>query len=473
MTTAPAIRPSRPPRVMRRPRGCGITGGVEAETHPSRQTEPEIEDGAEAPRRSRRRLYGMRALVAFATLLTILRAVGVWAERVALDPSNWSDTSGKVLEDETVRQTLATYLVDQVYANVDVAGQLRAALPPRAQPLAAPAAAGLQDGAQRLTQRVLARPRVQQAWRTANKEADRQLIRLLDDEGRFVRTNGGEVAIDLRPIVQQVVGRVGLTDRVEGRLPPDAGRIVLLRSSQLSAAQTGVQVLRTVADLIVIVVILIFALAVWIAPDRRRAVRACAIGLIVAGLVLIFIRRVLGNQLLDRVVADESVRPAAHRIWWIATEQLSLAIASIVFVGIVALLGAWIAGPGARAVALREWLAPYLREPMVAYGALAVVILLLLAWSPTPAARKWVTVIILTALAAVGLEVLRRQTAREFPDAERRPISLRKAEAPPAPSTEDERLERLARLGELHTGGVLDDAEFAREKERVLSGSPS
>ena len=115
-----------------------------------------------------------------------------------------------------------------------------------------------------------------------------------------MRTNGGEVAIDLRPIVQQVVGRVGLTDRVEGRLPPNAGRIVLLRSDQLSAAQTGVQALRAVADLIVIVVVLIFALAVWIAPDRRRAIRACAIGLIVAGLVLIFVRRVLGDQFLDK-----------------------------------------------------------------------------------------------------------------------------------------------------------------------------
>ena len=415
----------------------------------------------------------MRGLVTLATLLVILGAVGVWIERVALDPNIWSDTSGKILEDETVQQTLATYLVDQVYANVDVAAQLRSALPPRAQPLAAPAAAGLHDGAERLTQRILARPRVQQAWRAANREADRQLIRLLDDEGRFVRTNGGEVAIDLRPIVQQVVGRVGLTDRVEGRLPPNAGRIVLLRSDQLSAAQTGVQVLRTVSSLIVIVVILIFALAVWIAPDRRRAIRACAIGLIVAGLVLIFIRRVVGNQLLDKVVADDSIRPAAHRIWWIATEQLSLAIASIVFVGVIALLGAWIAGPGARATSLREWLAPYLREPAVAYGALAVVVLLLLAWSPTPATRKWVTVIILTALAAAGLEVLRRQAAREFPDAERRPPSLRRSAAAAAPSPEGERLEQLARLGDLHSRGVLDDAEFAREKERVLSGSVS
>ena len=71
---------------------------------------------------------------------------------------------------------------------------------------------------------------------------------------------------------------------------------MLLRSNELSVAQQGVRALKAVANLIVIVVVLIFALAIWIAPDRRRAVRACAIGLVVAGLVLVFIRRVAGTS---------------------------------------------------------------------------------------------------------------------------------------------------------------------------------
>ena len=54
--------------------------------------------------------------------------------------------------------------------------------------------------------------------------------------------------------------------------------------------------LKAVANFIVIIVLLIFALAIWIAPNRRRAVRACAIGLIVAGLVLVFIRRVAATS---------------------------------------------------------------------------------------------------------------------------------------------------------------------------------
>ena len=312
---------------------------MEAEGEAAAPSEPTVGAGPEPEQKqgkSRGRLYGMRALVVLATLLLILGALAVWVKRVALEPGTWSDTSGKVLENQVVRQTLATYLVDQLYANVDVAAQIRAALPERAKPLAAPAAAGLQDSATRFTERALARPRVQQAWRRANEEADRRLIAFVEDDSGALRTSGGNVTLDLRQILQQVGGNAGIVkranaalannpgvaDRINAKLGPNAGQIVLLRSNELSLAQQGVRSLKAVANFIVIIVLLIFALAIWIAPNRRRAVRACAIGLLVAGLVLVFIRRVAGDQLIDHVVKDDSVRPAAHEVWWIATDPL-------------------------------------------------------------------------------------------------------------------------------------------------------
>ena len=42
-----------------------------------------------------------------------------------------------MLENQVVRQTLATYLVDQLYANVNVAGALKSGLPPQLQQRAA------------------------------------------------------------------------------------------------------------------------------------------------------------------------------------------------------------------------------------------------------------------------------------------------------------------------------------------------
>src|SRR4051794_26461406 len=130
-----------------------VDADTPAEDHEDAVGEQASSEGA---RHSRRRLWGMRALVALGSLLLVVGALAVWVKRVALEPGTWSDTSAKALQNDTVRQTLATYLVDQLYANVDVAARIRTALPQRAKPLAAPIAAGLEEQAQRFTAQALA-----------------------------------------------------------------------------------------------------------------------------------------------------------------------------------------------------------------------------------------------------------------------------------------------------------------------------
>ena len=56
-------------------------------------------------------------------------------------------------------------------------------------------------------------------------------------------------------------------------------------------------------------------------------------------------------------------------------------------------------------------------RPELTYGAVAVVFLLLVWWGPTPAFRIAGWLIVIAGLFVLGTEVLRRQTAREFPDA--------------------------------------------------------
>ena len=370
---------------------------------------------SETPGRSHGRVWAMRGLAVLGSIVLVLGALGVWIDRVALDSSQWSDTSVKVLQDPTVQSTVSTYMVDQLYANVDVTSAIESFLPDAAKAFAPIAAQGLRQPAETAAKRALASPRLQDRWRDANVRAQRQLLRVIEGDN-----DTGNVVLDLRPLVLQVEGQadnLGISGRLPA-LPSSAGQVRLLTTDQLSLAQNIVRGLRASADYLAILVVLIFAAVVLVGPDRRRAVRACAIAMLVAGLLLIFLRRVLGDQLVDRLVADQSLRPAIHNVWWIATEPLRLILTTIIFVGLIGVLGTWLAGPGTRAISVRRALAPYLRQPVLAYGALALLVLVLLAWAPTPAARNWITAPILIILAVVGLEALRRQTAREFPAAE-------------------------------------------------------
>ena len=90
----------------------------------------------------------------------------------------------------------------------------------------------------------------------------------------------------------------------------------------------------------------------------------------------------------------------------------------------------------------------------------------------------------------MGLEALRRKTAREFPGAKRGDWMLAMRQRARRASSEagrrigsavreltdedkhpdDAKLDRLDRLGELKEKGVLTATEFREEKKKVLSG---
>ncbi len=104
--------------------------------------------------------------------------------------------------------------------------------------------------------------------------------------------------------------------------------------------------------------------------------------------------------------------PAAEDVWTISTSLLVQAAGATIFYGAVLLLGAWLGGQTRPALAVRRAVAPYVRDPLPAYAAFAVLIaVVVLWWAPTPAFRNPVTAIILVVLLAGGFEALRRSVS--------------------------------------------------------------
>ena len=370
-----------------------------------------------APRWTTRRIV-TDALLTLITVLTVVAIVAIWANRQLLNADNWASTSTTLLQNPTIRTATANYLVDQLYANVDVAGTVESALPQRLKPLAAPIAGALRSGAVSATELALSRPLVQNAWRAVNRAADLQLIHIVNGSGRVVSVNGGEVTLNLRTILNDIAARLGISVDLGAKLPPAAANLVVLRSNQLSLVQGLGQGLSGLAVALYIIVPLLCVLTLVIARERRRrTLLSIGVAGVIAGLLVILFRSLIVSGVANSLVKDASLRPAVTAVASIATTLLTQVAGAVVLIGLVVMVCAWFAGPSRFTVPARRWLAPHVRaHPAGMYLTVAAIVLLIFIWQPIPATGKPIGMIVFAILAAVGTQGVQRQIDHEFPE---------------------------------------------------------
>jgi hypothetical protein len=450
----------------------------------------------------RRHRWLVAGIFTLAVITGVVAIFSTWVKRQALDTGNWTNTSSRLLADKNVQNVVGAYLVDELFSNVNVAGALEQRLPKQLQGLAGPASAGLRELADRRAPQLLARPRVQDAWRLANQTAHRELITILNGGGKTVSTSNGEVVLDLHSLVDQLASTLGVESQVAAArskltpgvrqqargvaqnslgvtLPPSSGRLVIMRAKQLQTAQDVAKLIRHISIIFTVLTFALFALGIWLAGGwHRLALRTTGWCIAGTGFFTLLLRRVAGDSIVDGLVRSESVKPAAHDAWNIGTSLLRAIALALVIYGLLLVAAAWLAGSTRPAVALRRALAPTLRyHPLRSYGTVGFVYLLVLLWGPTPALRHLVPILIIGALLALGVELLRRQAALEFPDARdgdgmreiRSWFGRRAREGAPAPAGGNgARLTELERLASLHDSGALTDEEYSSQKGLLL-----
>lgn len=421
-------------------------------------------------------------LLVVGTIFTLLAMFSIWANRQALNTDNWVSTSSRILANKQVDERLSNYLAEQLAANEPLKTKLEEELPPRLQPLGAAVAAGLRQLAPQIAERALQSPKVQALWAAANRAAHERLLEVLDGGGSTVSTENGEVTLNLNHLVEEVGNDVGIGAGAAERLPPDVGRLVILKSDQLSAAQKVAHLVRELPIVLTLIALLCFAGAVWLSGRRRRTLRTVGLCFVFVGVLVLLLRTIGGNVLVDSVVANPAAKPAVHSVWGIATSLLKSIATSTIAFGLLLFIAAWLAGPTGIATALRREAAPYVRVHWgTAYGAAALIFLVLVAWAPVQAFHKALGIIILAVLLALGTELLRRQILRENPDAAPSDLGARMKERAGgllagrggggAAVSGAQRVEDLERLAALHRQGDLSDGEYAAAKAELLGNA--
>jgi len=362
---------------------------------------------------ARWRIITAWVLIVVATIVALGASLDVWVKRQALDTDNWVATSSDMLENDQIREALSVYLVNELYAKVDVQARLEQRLPDQLDPVAAPLVPALRQAAIGAADGLLGSRRGQEAWKFANRRAHELFIAVIDNKTKRLETTNGEVVLDLQPLVAKLDQELGLGVK----LPPDAGRLVILRPKQLDTAQTAVRTIRAVSYLLGFLVLALYALAVFLAGSGRRGTMIMASGfsLLLVGLALLAIRRLGGHWVVDSLTTNADAKPATTAAWGIGTQLLRNTGLNLLAYGTAIVAAAWLAGGSRPATAIRRWLAPTLREhPVIGYAVVTLGLLVFLAAGPTDASRL-IPLLILFGFAYLGVEVLRRQTAREFP----------------------------------------------------------
>jgi hypothetical protein len=466
-----------------------------ADTAASAPTEPQepADTAASAPtaqeatpaKISRGRLIGVDVLIGVTTLLLVIGIFATWANRLLFSPDNWSKTSTQLLQNDNVRSTTANYIVDQLYANVDVTGLIKQGLPSQFQALAAPAAGALRNAAVQGAELALQQPRVQQLWAQANRAADQTFIDVVNGRKGPVGVNQGAVTLDLGSILDNIASRLGLPSDLASKLPANIATLQVFKSDQLKYVQNGGKAIKSLAFWLLVIVPLLYILALFLAKGhRRRTLMTIGFAGILAGVLVILARSILQGQVANSLTSDASLQATIHDVYGISTSILKDVASGVIFIGILLVAAAWFAGPARPAHSSRQAIAPFLREQTVAtYGIVVGLLVLLFIWNPIPATGKPLGILVFTVLALLGAYILIQQTAVEFPEAHSgaathairtRMTSMRERRqhrgGNPTPPAAQTTTDQLTQLADLRDRGAITPEEYQSAKEKLLNG---
>lgn len=448
-----------------------------AQTNDGPATTPKQSKGKSPGKAGKGRHALVWGLVVVASLITFVSILTLWVDRQMLDNNNWSKASEQVIQDPAVQDALSVFLVNQLYDNVDVEQALAQKLPPGLQGLAGPAAGALRQPATNAVGVILQRPRVQQAWVSALALAHEKLLNVLENKtGHGISTGNGVVTLDLSALVAELGVDLGVPQAALDRLPPDAGQFTLMKSDQLGVAQTGFQALKALSLWLLVLVLVMYGLAIYLARGfRRQTLRNIGWAFVLIGLLTLIVRRLLGNYIVEAVAAP-GYKVVGHHAWLIGTSVLGEIGRSTVLYGLVFVLGATLAGPTRAATGLRRRMGPTLNDqPGVTWGVVGGIFLLLILWGGTHALRHWWGILLLGGLLALGVLALRRQTLAEAEAAEAAPetapsssrtaaLAARFGAGGEKRSPADE----IATLNDLRASGAISEEEYERGKELAL-----
>ncbi|QOV39430.1 hypothetical protein IM697_14155 [Streptomyces ferrugineus] len=380
-------------------------------------------------------------LIVLACVLVPVTVITVWVHDIALDTDRYVRTMEPLASDPAIEDAVHDRLVDAVDVRVngeqvtaDIAAWLQSqGLPPRAaaavKALAPQLDAAAHAAADRVATRFVESDRFEQLWTTANRTAHSAVVHALTGKGRgAIDVEEGTVTLDVGTAVEGV--RQDLVDaglRPASRIPDVEKRVVLFKSDELDQFQDAAHALDLAGYWMPVITVLLGAAGVALAHRRRRALAKAALGAALGCLIVAIGLVVARRYYLDHLPRTVLSEPAAAAVFDTLLRFLRVTLRTVIVLGVVVALGAYLVGPGRLPRAVRgraergadatarwagsrgittgpagTWTAAH-RGALTA-GVLLLITVLFALWNnPTPATVLVLVIILLAALAVIAL----------------------------------------------------------------------
>ena len=289
--------------------------------------------------------YGGRTVIS--VILAILAVTGLvlstsafWARSIIFEEDEWIRTVRELPRDHEVAVALGQFLTNELFVAVDFEERIENALPDDVAVIV-PILTNAIEGfvADKVTE-FIESDQFETIWITANREAHRLLIGLLDEQSTIpgLETTDDEIVLNLLPAIGALLSEIGgsaggivgvdldlpdlddpdvqesirdFGEQLGVDLPDDFGQITVYQGDKLPQARETVVLVERIRFVTAVLTVVFFAGALWISPSRRRMMVGLLIGSAIGFFLLLEVPNGVGSAVAD-LVTDETDQVAAR-----------------------------------------------------------------------------------------------------------------------------------------------------------------
>jgi len=313
-------------------------------------------DHAAAARPGRLRRALVAALVILGCVLATLSLLAIWTDQTLFDTDNYVAAVAPLAKNHDIQEAGATRITNRILQNTDLTTRLEDALPARAKKAAPAMTSALGQVVHDAALRLLSSDQFAKIWESANRRVQPQVVAALTGSTSRVKVDNGTVSLDLSGAATRVRARIAeLGFDVQSKLP---GRqvnttIELFQWPWLGAVQDGVDLLQRLAWLLPVLMLLCFAGAIALSPNRRRTILRSGLG-ISAGAAVALVALNLGRGPYLDLFSQPDGKQAGGAAYDQILHGLRIGGRAVFVLGLVIAFGAWLAGSSESAVRTRD-----------------------------------------------------------------------------------------------------------------------